>query len=649
MKKFLLTDGEFTGMIRTLRSLTEKVRIIGFCSSENCAHSAMLDASYVAPAWNSPEFLPFLIEIINKEKVDYVFPVATLSLEYMARVKDEIYEKTGAFVISSKAESIEISNNKSKLFEVLEKENGIPEYIAPFTTVSTFGELRAAYEDHRSRGIKCITKPVRGENAEGFLKFVPQEEYVLSALNGTASHSVCIESFACFGKDEHLPCERLVMPFLPGKEWDVDVLSLNGKILAATVRSNSDMFGGLSACSTTENSPLLLEICAKIVEKLELSYLSCISFREDENGCPKLLEINPRAMGSIHLSTLAGNNLVEKLLALIEDPGIVSGFSSPVVTAPGFTTSLYYDIIRVGGIKWKPLTAADRNIYQYYYEKSLSRMTDMTFSCRFAWNTVYDVSWAVIEDCLVQVSFGNNCKNAFMLMPLGDLDAEKLEKIIIAVHDDFSSRGLPLKILCIDEEYLPLFDKLTISHSEPAYNDDFSDYLYDAVMLRSLAGRRYSKKRNHYNQFVRAYPDYEYKSLDESDYAECIKASLEWTRRKGADPENADESDHLVIKGVLENFGSIGVKGGTIRIGGRLAAFAIGVKGKNGICYIHFEKGDTDYEGIYAAINKLVLENEFPDAAFVDREEDLGLENLRKAKQSYYPVEMIKKYSVKIS
>lgn len=640
MKVFLLTDGEFTGLIRSLRSLNEKVRIIGFCSSLTCAHSAMLDAVYTAPEIDDKKYYDFLIGVIKKEKVNYVFPVATSGLEFMADSAEKIREQTGAVVITSESKAIKISNNKGLLYAFLKNVDGLEKTIEDFRIVSTYGALREGYGYFNRKGIPCIMKPLRGENAEGFLRFTDKKDFTLSALKGGHSHKIALECFEEFPNDEALPSERLVMPFLPGREWDVDVLADNGKIVCATVRINNDMFGGLSASSVTAENPVILGLCEKIVSSIGLSYLSCISFREDENGVPKLLEINPRAMGSIHLSTLAGNSLVEKLLNILDGKSV-----SPAITRPGFSTALYYDIIETSS-GWNILKQEDREIYGRYYSLTKTKMTDLSFGCRFAWDEVYNVRWKIIENCFVQASFNED--NPFMLMPLGEFDIYKLERIILAVKKEFDDKGLPLKILCIEEEYLPVFEKISISHSRPECNDDFSDYLYDGDSLRELKGKKYSKKRNHFSQFMRAYPDYEYISLNDDIFDECIENSLEWSRLKNADTADSGESDHMMIKRVIKNYNDLDYKGGAIRINGKVAAFAIGSQGNGKTCFIHFEKAETEFIGIYAAINKLVLENEFPDAEFVNREEDLGHENLRKAKQSYYPVSMVRKYSIKI-
>lgn len=691
MKTILLTDGEFTGMIRTLRSLSEPVRIAGFVSDENSAHTAMLDCFAAAPSWKDESYISFLIDYVKKEHVDYVFPIVTTGLLLMAENAGRVQEETGAVVITSKPESIRIANNKALLFDTLSR-SGLSEIITPFYTVRIAGELRRAVSSFEEHGIQCISKPVCGENAEGFMRFVTEKEYAKKRLLGEAASLAVLSSFDCMNDEEQLPEERLVMPYLPGDEWDVDVLSENGSITAATVRKNLQMFGGLSACTVTVDRPDLLEYCRRIVRCLGLEYLSCISFRADENGAPKLLEINPRVMGSIHLSTLAGNNLAEKLFSSLEsaEKTEYSGKtennccgtknSETAVTRPGFTASLYYDLIPVTGtagakpdgektahetekmsftqteeepgdvkgqLCWKELTPSVKELYEHYYNKVNSRITDIVFNCRFAWDSYYNFRWTVLCGCFIQASYGGKHSSPFLLMPLGCLSTEKLEKIINTVREDFRCHGLPLTVYGIDEEYLPMFEAISIPHEPAVCNDDFSDYLYDAEALRTLAGRKYAKKRNHLSHFLKEHPDFVYESINSSHFEGCLELVRKWAGEKEADIDDPDSSDYHMIEKMLSNWELLDARGGVILIEGKVAAFSLGSYEKD-TAFIHFEKADASVDGLYAAINQLVLKNEFPDAVFVNREEDLGIPGLRRAKQSYYPAGMVKKYKMRI-
>ena len=161
----LLTDGEFTGMIRSLRERAD-IRIVGFCFSENAAHTAMLDKSYIAPSWDSPEYIPFLFEVIEKERIDFIFPVVTKSLSLMASKAQEIKDKTGAVVVTSPYQAISNANNKLDLFKTLKADPSTAGYITDFDVAKTVGELKDKIK------VTCVVKPVIGENKEGFAKVV---------------------------------------------------------------------------------------------------------------------------------------------------------------------------------------------------------------------------------------------------------------------------------------------------------------------------------------------------------------------------------------------------------------------------------------------------------------------------------------------
>ena len=147
------------------------------------------------------------------------------------------------------------------------------------------------------------------------------------------------------------------------------------------------------------------------------------------------------------------------------------------------------------------------------------------------------------------------------------------------------------------------------------------------------------------NRFLRDCPDYSYNSISASDGPGCLLIVSEWCEEKGIDPEDLRLSDYLPIKRIFEYFDRLDVHGGVIRIGDRVVAFSLASRLSDGTAVIHFEKADYHYNGLYAVINNTVLCREFPDAQLVNREEDMGMEGLRKAKQSYMPVSLADKYN----
>lgn len=640
MINILLTDGEFTGMIKALRDFDSELRITGFCSSEYCAHAVLLDACYIAPDHKDKGYYSFLTNVINKEHVDYIFPVGTLTLEYYAENAKRIHNDTGAMVITSDSQTIATMNNKALLYRSLSSDPKLAGLIPEYRLAQTIGELKNAVSYFDRKGIPCASKPVRGENAEGFFRFVNASEYARKLLEGSASHLCTIDAFSKESDDTPLPAMRLIMPFLTGREWDADILSLNGKLIALTVRENKDMFGGLSACTVTTINDAVCEAVKEIIAYFGYSYLANISFKEDEQGRLYLLEINPRAMGSISVSSLAGNSLVKKLFGILK--GSYDPLAAPQITKPGLTASLYYDHIQVPSTQWNTLKASDCAVYEEYYAKTDTLITDYSFPCRFAWDELFRIRWSIIEDCLVQFSLGEISGFPFMLMPMGDYDESKLRRIFAEVHREFNRNNVPFRIACIDEKYLGIYQK--VCDSDIFFKEDYSDYLYEAESLRTLAGRSLSKKRNHLSQFMRKYPDFRYVKLSGDIFEECLELIKLWAKEKEVDINDMDNSDYLMIKRVFDNWDLLKVRGGAVIIDGHVRAFSIGSLGNKDTAFIHFEKADTAYDGAYAAINKMVLQNEFADAKFVNREEDLGIPGLRQSKESYFPIKKLRKY-----
>lgn len=299
-------------------------------------------------------------------------------------------------------------------------------------------------------------------------------------------------------------------------------------------------------------------------------------------------------------------------------------------------------------IIFRDLTEKDKEIYEHYYRKSETELTDLTFTCRMAWNNIFNNQIAIYEDCCVLLSDGGIFTKPHILMPMGDLDGPRLDRILQAVAPIFSEHNWELKIMCIDEKKLPILSELSQFSGNPYNNEDVSDYVYDAESLRTLAGNQLHKKRNHVNKFLRLYPDYEYSSLTCADRDDCLELVKKWCESRSIPFDDPHKSDYMMIHKLFDLCGQADIRGGLIRINGTVCAFSLGSYGNSQCAYIHFEKADPAFDGSYTAINQFVLQNEFPEAIFVNREEDLGIPGLRRAKQSYFPIRLLKKYKIKL-
>ena len=187
--------------------------------------------------------------------------------------------------------------------------------------------------------------------------------------------------------------------------------------------------------------------------------------------------------------------------------------------------------------------------------------------------------------------------------------------------------------------------KEAFPEAEIILSRDLSDYFYNTSDLINLSGKRFHQKRNHVNSFVSKY-SYTYVPID-GESAESV-ALLRSAYDALYDPESgADLADeHITINELIENFSALGLAAGVIICDGRPIAYSIGEHMSDDTALIHIEKADKNFSGAFAAINKMFAEHEFSDTLFINREEDMGLEGLRKAKLSYHPARLGEYYTV---
>lgn len=176
---------------------------------------------------------------------------------------------------------------------------------------------------------------------------------------------------------------------------------------------------------------------------------------------------------------------------------------------------------------------------------------------------------------------------------------------------------------------------------------DSADYIYDAEKMRSLSGKKLHKKKNHLNAFLKNYEGrYEYRRLFPEQREEILSFFEYWNQLKPReDEEHTLYYEMEGLKRILSDFALLDVKMGGIYIDGRLSAFALGSYNEAlQIAYVHMEKAIADIRGLYPMINREFLVQEYPEAKLVNREDDMGMEHLRRAKQSYYPLKMGRKF-----
>ena len=175
--------------------------------------------------------------------------------------------------------------------------------------------------------------------------------------------------------------------------------------------------------------------------------------------------------------------------------------------------------------------------------------------------------------------------------------------------------------------------------------DHTSDYLYNSSDLIGLRGKKYDGKRNHINKFNRMHT-YEYVPLECSLLDECIRIMEEWCAEKNCNCQDGDYCERLANMELLKNFKVLGCKGALIKADGKFEAFTVGEMLTGDTAVIHIEKAKSSIDGLYTLINQQFASREWSGTTYINREQDLGKEGMRKAKLSYHPVRLIDKYTV---
>ncbi|MBA4367820.1 MAG: hypothetical protein C0403_09300 [Desulfobacterium sp.] len=174
------------------------------------------------------------------------------------------------------------------------------------------------------------------------------------------------------------------------------------------------------------------------------------------------------------------------------------------------------------------------------------------------------------------------------------------------------------------------------------------DYLYNFRELLELKGNRFHKKKNLLNQFRKKYK-YQFTPFTRDLIDRALAMQESWCTWRDCESSDSLSAENRVIERILDNWGELtGIYGGAILVDDSLIAYTIAENISEDTLVIHFEKGSPEYHGVYQAIHQMFLESLGPGIQWVNREQDLGDEGLRKAKMSYNPVDFLKKYKMNL-
>lgn len=255
---------------------------------------------------------------------------------------------------------------------------------------------------------------------------------------------------------------------------------------------------------------------------------------------------------------------------------------------------------------------------------------EYTFGNLFVWSTSYYTTICKYKNFLLcRWDKEGDYKYS---VPIGSGD---FKDAVAQILDDAASCGIKPRIFGVTENYKKLIDESFPDKFSYEYDDGYNDYIYSVEKMAELKGKKYHAKRNHINNFKKNNPDWKFEVLSKENIGECIELHTQWIKNHEDEADYSYEFEAVLT--AFENYERLGFVGGLIRTGGKVIAYTMGERHSDELFVTHFEKAPAEMQGAYPIMNQEFTRNCLMDYEYVNREEDLGLEGLRKAKQSYYP------------
>ncbi|QEK13300.1 DUF2156 domain-containing protein [Crassaminicella thermophila] len=298
------------------------------------------------------------------------------------------------------------------------------------------------------------------------------------------------------------------------------------------------------------------------------------------------------------------------------------------------------------------ITLEDKALFEKYTGSYPYETSGLSFTSLFMWRHLNSFKYEIIHDflCISGINHLNlDYKEFFVFPPLaiGKYDVHKLSLAIDVIKNKFDEKGVPFNMKLVPLHIIEILKAAKPKKFIFTPDRDNYDYVYLAKDLIELRGRKYHAKKNHLNYFIKNVT-HQYVPLTNEHIKDCLALNERLIKTKTYSPLESHliDLEQNAVYEALKNMNALGCKGGAILIDNEVQAFTLGAKLNEDTMVIHIEKANARIRGLYQAINQQFCSHECIDLKYVNREEDMGLENLRKAKLSYRPVKMIEKYNV---
>lgn len=289
-------------------------------------------------------------------------------------------------------------------------------------------------------------------------------------------------------------------------------------------------------------------------------------------------------------------------------------------------------------IPFKTVELTDRSWIEERLRQSDFKSCDYSFVNNYIWRVPNRIAFADVNGfyCLTNGEEGRRDYN----YPAGSGD---IRPVIEALMADAADRGCCFRLRGISEENTKLLETLFPGVFVFESHRDYCDYIYRVDRMISLSGKKLHGKRNHISRF-KDNPDWAYEDITTENIDECWRMNQDWCKLYKCIEDESLNHEACAVKQAFGHFFDLGLRGGLLRVGGKVVAYTMGEPLSSDTYVMHIEKAFPDVQGAYPMINQQFLIHNCEGYTYVNREEDLGDEGLRKAKMSYYPDILLDKY-----
>lgn len=267
------------------------------------------------------------------------------------------------------------------------------------------------------------------------------------------------------------------------------------------------------------------------------------------------------------------------------------------------------------------------------------------YTCEFSavnlimWQKYFDFKFCIDDGVLYS-------KNSFDgRVSFGIPFAKDMSSAIGKINEYCEKEGIEPAFFCGQGERLELFKEQMPDCYKYMEKRNSFEYIYEWENLATLSGKKYHSKRNHISSFKKKY-DWSYQSLCNDNVNDALKLLSKWYSENQLKIDSSMEMEREGLKKILSDLKLPGVRGGLLYVDGQVVAFTMGSEISKEVFDVNIEKALSNYDGAYAMINQQFVLNELTDYKYINREEDMGIEGLRKAKLSYKPSILLPKYLI---